>query len=56
MEVSNCVRRPWEAFVGLKSRLDNGEKMRFSLKDIGANIRSHDRTYGLEPGRTARVL
>ena len=25
---------------------DSGEKMRFSLKDVKANVQSHDRTYG----------
>jgi hypothetical protein len=26
--------------------VDSGEKMRFSLKDVGVDVRSHDRTYG----------
>jgi hypothetical protein len=29
--------------------VDSEEKMRFFLKDIGADVRSCDRTYGLEP-------
>jgi hypothetical protein len=28
--------------------VDNGEKMRFSLEDVRANVRSRDQTYGLE--------
>jgi hypothetical protein len=32
--------------------VNNGEKIRFSLKDIEADIRSRDQTYGLMTGRT----
>jgi hypothetical protein len=32
--------------LGVEEYVDNGEKIRFSLKDVGADIRSCDQTYG----------
>ena len=33
--------------LGVREWENSGEKMRFFLKDVGANVRSHDRTYGI---------
>jgi hypothetical protein len=32
------------------------KKIRFSMKDVGAGVRSRDRTYGLEPGGTVQSV
>jgi hypothetical protein len=39
------LREPLLA-LGVEEYVDSGKKMRFFLKDIGADVRSRDQTYG----------